>query len=80
MDNYVCISVGVALNKCRVNLTDADITFAPDIGRQSIIDSWPEDIDDTAARHDWAWKPTHTLESAFEQYLVPAIKARYAAH
>ena len=58
----------------------ADISFAPDSGRQSIIDSWPEDIDDTAARHDWGWKPTHTLESAFEQYVVPAIKARYAAH
>ncbi|MCE9620262.1 MAG: NAD-dependent epimerase/dehydratase family protein [Planctomycetes bacterium] len=57
----------------------AKISFAPDPGRQSIIDSWPEDIDDSAARRDWNWRPLHTLESAFEHYLVPAVRSRYAA-
>ncbi|MEE9129235.1 MAG: hypothetical protein V3T84_04405 [Phycisphaerales bacterium] len=36
------------------------------------------DVDDTAARNDWGWKPKHHLRSAFEEYLVPSIKARYA--
>lgn len=55
----------------------AQITFEPDQQRQQIVDSWPEDIDDAAARRDWGWKPTHTLLSAFEEYLVPKIRARY---
>jgi threonine 3-dehydrogenase len=56
----------------------AQVTFAPDLARQSIVDSWPEDLVDDAARRDWGWSPTHTLASAFDQYLVPKIRARYA--
>ncbi len=55
----------------------SQITFNPDLARQSIVDSWPEDLVDDAARRDWGWAPTHTLRSAFEQYLVPKIRARY---
>jgi len=54
-----------------------EVTFAPDAGRQSIVDSWPEDVDDSAARRDWGWAPTHTLESAFEEYLEPSVRARH---
>ena len=25
--------------------------------RQSIAESWPDRIDDTAARQEWGWKP-----------------------
>jgi nucleoside-diphosphate-sugar epimerase len=56
---------------------NADITFEPDEQRQAIVDSWPADVDDTAAREDWGYAPKHTLRSAFEEYLVPRIKARY---
>ncbi len=56
----------------------ADITFEPDQQRQAIVDSWPEDVDDAAARKDWGFDPKYTLEAAFEEYLVPAIRARYA--
>lgn len=56
----------------------AQVTFSPDLARQSIVDSWPEDLVDDAARRDWGWLPTHTLATAFEQYLVPKIKSRYA--
>lgn len=55
-----------------------DITFVPDIARQAIVDSWPEDVDDSAARDDWGFAPVHDLESAFEEYLVPSVRARYA--
>jgi len=57
----------------------AAISFDPDAGRQSIVDSWPEDLDDSVARRDWGWAPTHTLESAFEQYLAPSVRNRYGA-
>ncbi len=55
----------------------ADIRFAPDCHRQGIVDSWPADIDDTAARQDWGWQPDYDCDRAFSEYLSPAIKARY---
>jgi nucleoside-diphosphate-sugar epimerase len=56
----------------------AQISFEPDVKRQAIVDSWPADIDDSAARNDWGHSPKHDLRGAFEEYLVPRITARYA--
>jgi nucleoside-diphosphate-sugar epimerase len=56
----------------------AEVTFKPDLKRQAIVDSWPADIDDGAARRDWAWQPAYDEERAFEEYLVPAVARRYA--
>lgn len=55
----------------------ANIRFAPDCSRQCIVDSWPADIDDSAARRDWQWQPDFNLDRAFSEFLVPAIRARY---
>ena len=55
----------------------AEITFAPDAARARIVDSWPEDVDDTAARTDWNWAPQYGIDRAFDEYLVPSIRARY---
>jgi len=57
---------------------EAQVTFAPDERRQAIVDTWPSGVVDDAARRDWGWTPTHTLASAFDDYLVPRIRARYA--
>ncbi len=56
---------------------DAHVTFEPDASRQNIVDSWPADIDDNAARKDWNWEPDFNLELAFNNYLIPSIKQRY---
>jgi nucleoside-diphosphate-sugar epimerase len=56
----------------------AHITFAPDPKRQRIVDSWPEDVDDSAARADWGFAPRLDLDRAFSDYLVPTIRRRYA--
>jgi nucleoside-diphosphate-sugar epimerase len=56
---------------------DAQITFDPDIKRQQIVDSWPADLDDSAARRDWQWSPDYDVQRAFEAYLVPNIRERY---
>jgi threonine 3-dehydrogenase len=61
------------------HLPGARIGYAPDAARQAIVDSWPEDVDDGAARRDWHWSPTHDAEGAFADYLVPRVIARYAA-
>ncbi len=55
----------------------ANISFTPDIRRQQIVDSWPMDMDDSAARRDWGWTPDYDLQRCFEEYLVPAIRDRY---
>ncbi|TAK14412.1 MAG: NAD-dependent epimerase/dehydratase family protein, partial [Acidobacteria bacterium] len=56
----------------------AAITYAVDTKRQGIVDSWPADVDDSAARRDWGFHPKYRFESAFREYLIPTIKRRYA--
>ncbi|GAB4470239.1 MAG: NAD-dependent epimerase/dehydratase family protein [Anaerolineales bacterium] len=55
----------------------AKITFEPDLRRQAIVDSWPEDMNDNDARRDWGWKPEYNLERSFMEYLIPNITQRY---
>jgi nucleoside-diphosphate-sugar epimerase len=57
----------------------AEIRYEPDARRQAIVDSWPAEVDDRAAREDWGWAPQHGLRAAFEEYLIPAVSRRYAA-
>jgi len=57
---------------------NASISFAVDEKRQAIIDSWPADVDDSAARADWGFDPRHDFERAFSEYLIPTIRRRYA--
>jgi threonine 3-dehydrogenase len=61
------------------HLPQARISYEPHPARQAIVDSWPESVDDSAARRDWAWRPQHDLQAAFAEYLVPRILARHAA-
>ncbi|MFZ0546101.1 MAG: hypothetical protein WAM60_11715, partial [Candidatus Promineifilaceae bacterium] len=56
---------------------DADIQYELDLPRQGIVDSWPADLDDSAARKDWGWKPDYDVERAFSEYLIPNIRERY---
>jgi nucleoside-diphosphate-sugar epimerase len=56
---------------------DAEISFDPDLKRQAIVDSWPADVDDSAARRDWGLAPQLDLERAFSEYLIPNIRDRY---
>lgn len=64
-------------NIVKTAFPDAQIDFVPHISRQNIVDSWPEDIDDTTAQRDWGWKPEYDQQRAFEEYLIPAIHQRY---
>ena len=55
----------------------ANVSFVADPGRQAIVDSWPENVNDAAARQDWGWNASHDLQQAFDDYLMPLITARY---
>lgn len=56
----------------------ANITWQNDAKRQGIVDSWPEDVDDSAARADWGFTPAYDFARAFRDYLIPIIGSRYA--
>jgi len=58
--------------------SNTEIAFAPDPRRQAIVDSWPEDVDDTRARRDWSYQPEYDLQRTFDEYLLPNITRRYA--
>ncbi len=64
--------------RVRKAFPSADIRYQPDEVRARIVDSWPEDLDDGRARSDWGWSPAYDAERAFEDYLLPRIRARYA--
>jgi len=53
------------------------VTFEPNPRRQGIVDSWPEDVDDSRARKDWNWKPDYDVDRFFEEYFLPEIRRRY---
>ena len=43
----------------------ARIDWDVDQKRQGIVDSWPADVDDSAARRDWGFAPRYDFERAF---------------
>lgn len=53
------------------------IDYKPDKNRQGIVDTWPAELDDSAARKDWDWLPQYNENDSFEKYLIPAIIQRY---
>jgi threonine 3-dehydrogenase len=56
---------------------NAQITYQPDLKRQGIVDTWPADTDDHAARQDWGWQPEYDVNRCFRDYLIPNITLRY---
>jgi nucleoside-diphosphate-sugar epimerase len=55
----------------------AVIDWNTDAKRQAILDSWPEDVDDGAARRDWGFAPVYDFRKAFDDYLIPNVRERY---
>jgi nucleoside-diphosphate-sugar epimerase len=55
----------------------AEVSYEVDVKRQGIVDSWPEDVDDSAARRDWGFEPVFDFSRAFREHLIPTIRKRY---
>ena len=53
---------------------DAQIGFEPDPARQALVDSWPADVDDSAAQKDWGFSPRHGKDRLLHSsvYTIPA--------
>lgn len=71
-------SAGEIREEALRHFPQARIEFVPVPAKQAICDSWPADVDDSAARRDWGFAPRHDLAAAFGDYLVPALTRRYA--
>ena len=50
--------------------------FKPDF-RQEIADSWPNSLDDSAAREEWGWQPSYDL-AAMTKDMLKVLSQRYA--
>jgi nucleoside-diphosphate-sugar epimerase len=53
----------------RKHLPDFRMEYRIDPLRQAIADSWPENMDDSAARTEWGWKPKFGLASMTKEML-----------
>lgn len=55
-------------------IPDFTITYNPDF-RQAIADSWPQVIDDSAARKDWGWRHQFDLASMTKD-IITSLQAK----
>lgn len=56
---------------------DAKIKFVALPDKQTIVDSWPAELDDSAFRRDLKWSAKYGKTQTFCEYLFPKIKKRY---
>lgn len=71
------LSAGEFRDRALKAFPGAQIMFEPNPRRQGIVDSWPEDVDDTLARSEWGWKPDYDVDRFFDDYFLPEIRKRY---
>ena len=45
--------------------------------RQKMVDGWPMDTDDSAAKKEWNWQSFHNLDNVLGEYLIPDLKEIY---
>ena len=53
---------GIA-GEIKKHIPDFIIDYKVDSARQAIAESWPNNMDDSAARKEWGWNPEYNLES-----------------
>jgi nucleoside-diphosphate-sugar epimerase len=54
----------------RLHRPDFAMDYQVDPVRQAIADSWPEQVDDGAARAEWGWQPRYDLETMTSDMLA----------
>jgi nucleoside-diphosphate-sugar epimerase len=61
-------SVGEMAENIKKYMPNFTIDYKPDF-RQAIADSWPNSVDDSAARKEWGWKPSYDLDAMTKDML-----------
>ncbi len=54
----------------RTHVPSFDIVYEVDPVRQAIADSWPDRVDDSAAREEWGWAPRFDLRATVSDMLT----------
>jgi nucleoside-diphosphate-sugar epimerase len=54
----------------RKHVPDFEISYEVDPIRQAIADSWPDRIDDSAARDEWGWSPEYDADAMTADMLL----------
>lgn len=62
-------------NSIKKFIPEFEIEYKPD-HRQKIADTWPNSIDDSAAREEWGWMPEFDLDKMTED-MLKNLKAKY---
>jgi len=61
-------SAGELAAEIKKHIPEFSCSYKPDF-RQAIADSWPQSIDDSAARKEWGWSPAFNLASMTEDMI-----------
>jgi len=64
--NFTPEEIAAAIRKLIPGFT---ITYDVDPVRQGLADSWPNSLDDSAAREEWGWAPSYDLEAMTKDML-----------
>ncbi|MDO4720118.1 MAG: L-threonine 3-dehydrogenase [Peptostreptococcaceae bacterium] len=58
--------IGAEIKK---HIPEFELSYEVDPVRQAIADTWPNSLDDSAAREEWGWDPQYTLSSMTQDML-----------
>jgi len=58
------------VDSIRAQIPEFVIDYNIDPVRQAIADSWPNSLDDSAARKEWGWQPKYDLETMTKDMLT----------
>jgi len=65
--NFTPDELAAEINK---HLPGFEMRYVVDPVRQAIADSWPQSLDDSAAREEWGWKPRYDLAAMTAEMLA----------
>ncbi|MGE5677010.1 MAG: L-threonine 3-dehydrogenase [Pseudomonadota bacterium] len=60
---------GMLAAEIKKHIPEFELTYNVDPVRQAIANSWPNSIDDSAARTEWGWKPSYDMDSMTKDML-----------
>lgn len=69
-------TAGELASEIKKHIPEFTCEYKPDF-RQDIADSWPNTIDDRAAREEWGWDSSYDLE-AMTNDMLEVLSKRYA--
>jgi nucleoside-diphosphate-sugar epimerase len=69
--NFTPAEIAAEIEK---HLPDFEIEYEVDPVRQAIADSWPDYMDDSAARQEWGWRPEYDLPRMTKEMIEVLIR------